>query len=184
MDRIRLISHPNPVPGVLPALDFIEKYVVRCPAGTAHQFWDTTAVSRRLDSRGQAVLAVKVKPTASTHMKSRGVYSVVRALLEHKKMPLKGNVNTCGLSQCVNPTHWKGPTPPVPYKLDPERGVVHVSDGSTIRRDVAVRLRGLDGVVHVARALPDTLPVLLCGSRYDPMTVLVVTEPVTCTKGC
>lgn len=117
-------------------------------------------------------------------MVSRGTYSVVRTLLEHQKRPLQDVYNICGLAQCVNPLHWRAPEPIAPFKLDPARGVVHAADGSPITKDTAVRLRGLDGVVHVARALPGALPRLLCGTALDPLTALVVTAPVTCTKGC
>ncbi len=101
-----LSSHKKIIPGVVPSLVYLTKYLVADPRGSTHLFWKDTRAAHGHDSQGQATLRWKVKPTAATHMVSTGQYCVVRLLREHHGLPVKNVQNRCGLPQCVNHLHW------------------------------------------------------------------------------
>src|SRR6185312_2459120 len=130
--------------------DSIEKHLIVCPQKTGHVFWHERKGVRYANTEGQALLVYYTRPCIETELQNRGVYSVVRTLREHRKLPLEQVVNTCGLSQCVNPLHWTG-VPRLPkYRIDLLRGIVSVADDRPIVEPAVVRVRTFDGAVHVA----------------------------------
>ena len=144
------------------------------------------------------MVAWKVKPTAKTDGRSRGVYTVARLLLEqHLKRSLNGvRVHSgCGLPQCINPDHWVVPAPgtQVCWRLAaftslPWQLVDKVS-GVEVDTPVAARIYGA-GAVHVARIVPshmrmsDVPLITVCGTPLDVAVSMVVEAEVTCKGGC
>jgi hypothetical protein len=103
-------SH-SAIPGVLPPPEYVAKYVVK-DLVTGHWFWQETRRNHSHDSKGQAYLSWTVKPTYKTQFVSRGKYNVARLLIEQARGPIKKRArvaNTCRLSQCINPDHWRTP---------------------------------------------------------------------------
>ena len=105
---MRLGSH-SAIPNVVPPLEYVARYVVKDPE-TGHWFWTTTRRNHGHDSKGQAYLSWTVKPTFKTQFVSTGKYNVARLLIEWARGTIKKRArvaNTCGLSQCINPDHWR-----------------------------------------------------------------------------
>ena len=182
--RIRLIKHPLPLPNRFPDVGFASAHSIQCPQNTGHVFWHERVGKRLFDLQGQALFVLRVRPSIETELKGRGVYSVVRTLLEHQKRDLHAVENLCGLAQCINVNHWAG-APRLPkYRFDLRLGVVRVADGLVPDEPVVVRARDLAGVVHVARAVPGHPVGTMCGAVFDVATSVIVLDAVTCTGGC
>jgi hypothetical protein len=184
---MRLNKHPSPIPDVLPPLDYLTKYALNDPGGSAHVFWRDSRANHGHDRDGQATLKWRVKPTIKTRCISRGVYNVVRLIMEHREIPIENVENVCGLPQCVNVLHWCSRPRLAPYRLALVQGawqVVVARTGFEVATVTAVRLQALDGGVHTARAAPQEPIALLCGAPIDPATSVIVESLVTCKGGC
>lgn len=185
-----LIQHPKPISNTKPPLEYLEKYVIK-DTKTAHWFWNDNRRNHGHDSKGQPTLEWTVKPTHKTFFESHGKYSVMRLLYEYTFGPIESGTvisNVCGLPQCVNSAHWQVKRKGAQYRLELRRPngwvLVSVRTHKTVSRDVSIRLRDLDGLVHVVRAVPHTPLRALCGTLIDPSTALVVSDRVSCTGGC
>lgn len=192
-----LSTHKPIIPGVIPPLEYLEKYVVKDDGQGAHWFWSDGRRNHGHNSAGHAILKWVVKPTHKTNFVSRGTYCVARLFIEYIIGPIPRFAridNTCRLSQCVNPTHWSRvlrlPTLRLAVVPSGAWDIVSVATGHGIQRPTPVRVRGLDGAVHVARVAPSfdrpgiTPLVAACGAVVDVATALVVEDDVTCKAGC
>lgn len=185
-----LRNHQSPIPNVVPPLEYVREHVQQDPE-FGHWFWRERKGKRVHDSYGQAVVIWHVKATHKTHFVSRGRYNVARLLIEALQGPIPPRtsvVSLCGLPQCVNPHHWgrHERVPPFRYALGSE-GVWQVVAARTeneIAEAVTLRVRTLDGTVHVSRAEPGRLHGAICGAAIDPSTSVIVESLVTCKAGC
>ncbi len=103
-----LSSHVNPIPGVKPPIEYLEKWVLK-DLEFGHWFWRDTKRNHGHDSKGQPFVVWRVRPTSKTLFESKGQYCVARLLIEATKGPIAPRARlrpTCGLPQCVNPQHW------------------------------------------------------------------------------
>lgn len=195
--NLRLLKHTSRIPNVYPGLDYLSKYVDRDLA-SGHWFWREGRRNHLHDSRGQARVLWKVRPTHKTSFVSEGSYSVARLLLEHAHAGLPPDFaarSVCGLPQCVNPSHWHVDSRVlVSYVLEAWGPVSwKVLDGRTREeptRAVAFRLF-LPGLgTHAITTKPSfdrdpTEPLsTVCGKPVVGPGLLVVQSPVTCREGC
>lgn len=120
-----------------------------------------------------------------------GTFNVARVLIAYARFEGRQpphHVNTCKVTECVNPAHWVAPllrNAPLEYVLEQRPvGFVITRGGKWPTKDVLVRAgkHGTD-VVHLLRVLVDdhmqTLRVL-CGAALDDH-YLVTTRDANCT---
>lgn len=185
-----LRCHPAPIPNVQPALEYLEKHVIKDDESD-HWFWRERKGKRTHDlSTGQALVVWSAPATYKTDFVSRGRYNVARLFIEHTHgliEPKAKIVSLCGLPQCINPAHWSAQERVPPYRLarlGARWCVVTARSGREISEPTIVRIRTLDGVVHVARVAPPEPIVAVCGKAIDPETSLIIDAVVTCKEGC
>jgi hypothetical protein len=189
-----LSGHRKLLHEVFPPLDYVMKYTDQGPYPGDHWFWRDGRRNHGLDKRGQAYLRWKVKPTASSGYKVHGDFNVVRLLLAARGPvpPRSRYTSVCGLSQCVNPDHWRRVDPPTPWRLqvrdDGAWQLVRIQTDKPADRTIVVHmLHGND--VHVVSIAPQVQrayeppPVAMCGAALPPLECVVTAALVTC-GGC
>lgn len=101
-------------------------------------------------------------------------------------MPLRTRIeNICGLSQCVNPTHWQVFAPAAPHLLVPSPDGWQLVDTKTnkpVDRGTTVFVRSPLGVVHRLDVTPGGM-FMPCNTPFDPGMLVVTIQPPTC-DGC
>jgi hypothetical protein len=178
---------------VKPPMEYLQKYLDQGPHDGGHWFWKDRRKNHGFNTRGQAIVKWKVKPCAESKWKIYGQFTVVRLLLEYGN-PLPKGVripNVCGLSQCVNPSHWRIDAPLVPWRLvslpADQWELVHNKTGRPADRQVAVFVVDA-GVVHVVNVIPRARrglgpPIAVCGAALSLLFASVTGNAATC-EGC
>lgn len=185
-----LAQHLHAIPGVLPPLSYLEKYIEKADL-RGHWFWRDSRRNHAHSDSGHALLKWRVRPTSKTLFESHGTYTVARLLLEHQNGGLDAAArykNACGLPQCVAPAHWTSLAAAPLYRLELRNGdawvLVHAASGVMLLRPAPVRLRCPDNTIHAAVVVPGEPITLMCGAAPDPAQLLVVEATVTCRAGC
>lgn len=192
-----LLASPNPIPGVIPPLEWVMRHVViDIPERGSHWFLKSERRGRRHNHRGQPLAVYRPVATAATGFRNRGEYSVTRLLLEHHRGPFPPRTrfaNVCGLPQCANPGHWSPEVPTYPWRIEVvANGWQAVSNETweAAEERVVVRAIAPDRIVHVvpietwAKRPVEALPTALCGYVFDPRRMPLADVLVTCTGGC
>lgn len=197
MSRKSQTKHPRPVVGFCPDLTYIQNHIDQDVA-SGHWFWNTTGLLRYDNEFGDCFVRFRCKTHPTAKGRKYAEYSVIRLLCERQYSGLSALAtihNTCGLSQCVNPSHWVVTPPRLPWQLDVYADktwqLVSTWTGQPCDKAQLINVRSA-GIVHVAYIHPlfqrtnDTSFRVLCGGLIDPaLTVVVDSETViTCTGGC
>lgn len=183
----KLRPHPTAVlADDLPPAALVSRFVLPAGGDLQHLLWVERKPTRGFDEAGQA-----------TYRWRERTYNVARVMLQHHiKHRVVRAVNTCGLPQCVQPTHWC---------IEPSfLGVVASLPGLATVRVGAVWRLSIGGVVadrdmvfvatiqpaaqvrHVVRALREDLETVFltaCGQLADPALVVASAADATC-PGC
>ena len=193
----RLCFHSNPIPNLVPDLAFLDRYIERTERGDHWLIRDGKKPDRRHNHRGQAFIRLRVRPTVATSYRDSGEYCLARLLIEATQPPApprSSYVNACGLTQCVNPVHWRLLVPPARWRFELDVlatwQLVRTRTGKPATDPEVVRARDRAGVVHVFSTVPahqrraGVMPTAVCGAMFYPPDLVVVAAPVTCAKGC
>lgn len=193
----RLSKHTNPIPNFVPDLAFVDRFVDRGDRGEHRFLRDGKRPDRRHNAAGHAFIKLHARPTVETHYVRSGEYCVARLYLDQLAGPFPPRssfINKCGLPQCVNPDHWARvmKAPKWRFELLDYIGwqLVRTATGRPADKDVVVRAKGPNGVVHIFATTPANrrpaagLPTALCGRTGFPPDLVVVDDLVTCTGGC
>lgn len=176
-------------------MEYVLKYVDSGPHPGEHWFWRDGRRNHGHNSRGQAFVRWKVRPSAASRYFTHGEFTVARLLLAARRpVPAGARVhNLCGLSQCVNPDHWRVRPPCVFWRVDvrPDGAwqLARVRTGTPAKKDVTVHV-SFEGTVHVAVVPPMSVqspfdwPRAACGLLLRPEECVVVNDLVTCNGGC
>ena len=189
-----LSSHKRRLHRVTPDLSYVMKYTDQGPYPGNHWFWKDGRRNHGFDARGQAYVRWKVKPTAESGYLTHGDFNVVRLLIAARRgelLPRTKIVLECGLSQCVNPDHWKvieqAPTWRIEMAAHGAWRLVRHSSGLPSEREHVVHVQHA-GVVHLA-AIASTkqfgfaAPRAACGEQLAPELSVVTHAQPTCS-GC
>lgn len=190
----RLGWHKKRLHEVVPDLEYVMKYTDQGPYPGNHWFWRDGRRNHGHDERGQAYLRWVVNPTAVSGWKTHGDFNVARLLIAARSPQPKGASfeSQCGLSQCINPDHWRLVAAPIPWRMQVlESGVwqlVRVRTGAAAEREIVVRA-AVAGVVHLAAIAPLALrtlapPRAACGLVLPPAEVVVVVAASPSCAGC
>lgn len=188
-----LASHSKTLHHIFPDMSYVMKYTDQGPYPGNHWFWRDTRRNHTHNKQGQAVVKWVVKPSAESGWKTHGEFIVARLLIDHEQpIPPGSRIHsTCGLSQCINPGHWRAQVKPPVWRMHIDAGgvwqLVRNATGAAAAREVVV-YGVLDGVVHIIAIAPLKQrslapPRALCGTELEPFKLVVTTAPPTCT-GC
>lgn len=189
----RLLAHRRRLQSVFPDHDYVMKYTDQGPHPGNHWFWKDGKRDHGHNEAGLAYLRWKVKPSAASGYQAHGEFTVARLLIEHREGPLPPRArweNTCGLSQCINPDHWRCETPTLEWRFEVRESglwqLVRVATGEASNRVVVVNVN-YKGTVHMASILPldqrsMSSPRAMCGDVLPIETSVVTLAPVTCGK--
>lgn len=188
-----LSSHRKRLHQVTPDLAYVMKYVDQGPHAGNHWFWEDGRRNHGHDARGQAYVRWRVRPTAASGYFTHGDFNVARLLIEQRQpIPPRSRVELfCGLSQCVNPDHWRVPVSRPQWRMqirdDGFWQLVKSYSGAPAIHTVVVRLAH-HGEVHQAAIAPleqrsFAPPRAMCGYELPPTEVVVTTAPLSCA-GC
>ncbi len=191
-----LSSHRRTLGDVVPDAEYLAKYVDAGPYDGNHWFWRDGRRNHLHNERGQAAVRWKTRPCAASRYFSHGEFTVARLLIEQRDgaaPKYTRYVNVCGLSQCVNPDHWKREDRALAWRMEARADgvwqLVRLRTGVPAKKEVVVHVLH-EGVVHVVAIAPLTSrhafepPRASCGHVVVPDVCLVVVDPVTCTGGC
>jgi hypothetical protein len=189
-----LSSHKKRLHTVVPDMSYVMKYTDQGPYPGNHWFWRDGRRNHGLDKRGQAYLRWTVKPTPKSGYLTHGDFNVVRLLITARRGELPPRtkiVLECGLSQCVNPDHWKvleaAPTWRIEMGAHGLWRLVRHRTGKPSGREQLVHVRHAS-VVHLA-AIASTMqfavgaPRAVCGLELPP-ELSVVTDAKPSCDGC
>lgn len=175
-----------------PPIEALSRWISGQETPDDHWAWSEAPdakYSRRFNDRKQAVISWTSGPQFR-----RGLFVVVRVLLEAQEVDVTPRVRfalSCGIPQCVNPSHWRRVDPPCLWRMQAlDSGVwqlVRVVSGAPAQRELVVQAR-LAGVVHLVAIAPLdrrslAAPRAVCGVELPPALIAVTTSPVTCA-GC
>lgn len=188
-----LATHAKTLNIVFPTPDYVWKYVDQGPYDGGHWFWKDGRRNHGHNKRGQAFVKWKVKPCAESGWKSHGEFTVVRLLIEQRDPIPKGIrfMCVCGLSQCVNPTHWRPTTPLVAWRFETRSDgvwqLVHAHNSVPSVRAVVVHVAA-DHAVHLVSIVPLSQralgpPRAACGALLNTQLSTVTRAALTC-EGC
>ncbi len=191
---ITLSSHKKRLHTVVPDLEYVMKYTDQGPYPGDHWFWRDGRRNHGHDKRGQAYVRWKVKPTAKSGYLEHGDFNVVRLLITARLgvlPPLTKIVLVCGLSQCVNPDHWRVVEAAPTWRIEMgNHGVwrlVRHRTGKPSEHEQLVHVRH-DTVVHLAAIASTTqfavpAPRAVCGIELPPEQSIVTNAKPSCV-GC
>lgn len=188
-----LSSHARRLHTVVPDMSYVTKYTDQGPYPGNHWFWRDGRRNHGHNKRGQAVVRWVVKPSASSGWKTHGDFTIARLWIDYRQPVPRGApiYSVCGLSQCINPDHWRAKIKPPPWRLHIEEGgtwqLVRTSTNVPAAREVVVYAM-LGHVVHVVAIAPMkqrglAAPHALCGAVLEPFDLVVTTAEPTCA-GC
>ncbi len=186
----RLGHHRKRLHDVFPDMSYVMKYTDQGPHPGNHWFWRDGRRNHGHDAKGQAYLRWKVRPTADSGYLTHGEFNVARLHIAAVRGAPKGSAfeNTCGLSQCINPAHWRRVDPPTPWRVQVLGTglwqLVRVATGHPAQRTVVVHAK-LGDVVHLVAIAPLVQrsfapPRAMCGTELPPELLVVTASPPTC----
>jgi hypothetical protein len=169
------------------------KYVDKCDeVAGSHWFWRDGRSNHGHDPKGQAVLCWRTEPCAESRYLEHGVFNIARLLIMWQIGPTPSRSvfeSICGLSQCVNPSHWRRLFVPATWRLEvhPEGWrVVRRSNGSAAPPKPQLLQAAHAGAVHLLQVTPEpralftVRPRMVCGLEVLAEDVLVTSSAVTC----
>lgn len=175
-----------------PSIEVLTHWIRQDDDPSNHWEWlvDLTAKHpRRFNERNQAIIS-----WSSSTKYRRGIFVVARVFLEARETQLTRGTRfalNCGLSQCVNPDHWRRVDPSVLWRMQVlESGVwqlVRIVTNKPAQREIVVHVQLGDAIhlVAIAPLVQRSLapPRAVCGVELSPTSVVVTASPVTC-KTC
>lgn len=190
-----LSRHPKAVSGRTPDMSYVERYVDRDAENGNHWFFRDTRRNHRHNRAGHPLLSWSFKVPGHPRQRLRGEYCVTRLMIEAVTGPIEPYTrftSVCGLSQCVNPDHWRRRVPPPTWTIRITEGgyweIVRHKHETPLGQE---RLLGAiyAGAIHSVRAFPGVHNpneplVALCGEQIPAMLCAVTRGSPTCTKGC
>lgn len=175
--------------GHRPPRSQVLEYVETSANPDQHWEWVSNERDRRFDQHGQAIWSVK-----TVAWLPRQAFYIARLLLDDFRGPFPPRSSftcRCGLSGCVNPTHWGQVLrlPSVRLQSRPDGWLaVHVRSGKPLDRNTPIIVHSGDATTHVLIASPGVATTFrtLCGLEVYPANMVVHPRdaPVTCKKGC
>ena len=178
-----------------PSQSYVMKYVDMCDeAAGSHWFWRDTRSNHGHDVRGQAVLRWRVKPCAESRYLEHGVFNVARLLIQWQIGPTPPRSvfeAVCGLSQCVNPSHWRRVFVPATWRFEVHPNgwrLVRRSNGSVASPRQYLLQVAHAGTVHlvqvepVPRMLFASNPRAACGLEVPINESFVTSSALTCGR--
>lgn len=171
------------------------KYVDKCDeVAGSHWFWRDGRSNHSHDARGQATLRWRTKPCAESRYFEHGVFNVARLLINWQIGPTPPRSvfeSICGLSQCVNPAHWRRLFVPATWRIEIHPGgwrLVRRSNGSPAPEKTFLLQAAHVDTVHllqvtsVPRVLFAAPPRMVCGYEAPVDEVLVTSSAVSCER--
>jgi len=188
-----LSSHKKRLHTVVPDMSYVMKYTDQGPYPGDHWFWKDGRRNHGFDKRGQAYVRWVVKPTAASGYLTHGDFNVVRLMITARRgelLPRTKIVLECGLSQCVNPDHWRVIETAPTWRIEViEHGawrLARTATGRVSEREQVVHAR-FDGVTHLASITSSAQygfapPRALCGDELSPELTVITNAKPTCSR--